>query len=1654
MPKPAPQGMYNPAHEHDACGVGFVAHIKGQKSHEIVRNGLRILLNLDHRGATGADTLFGDGAGMLLQIPDELFREEMAAAGVTLPPAGEYGVGMIFLPKEHASRSACQQELERTVRAEGLQVLGWRDVPVNAAMPMSPLVRALEPVIRQVFIGRGQNVMVQDALERKLYLVRKLSAHRIKNLGLKHGTEYFVPSMSTRTIVYKGLLLADQVGVYFHDLADERCKSALALVHQRFSTNTFPAWELAHPFRMVAHNGEINTVNGNYNWVRAREGTMASSVLGEDLKKLYPLIFPGQSDTACFDNMLELLTMSGYSMAHAVMMMIPEAWEQHASMDPARRAFYEYHAAMMEPWDGPAALAFTDGRQIGATLDRNGLRPARYLVTEDDLVVMASESGVLPEIADSRIIKKWRLQPGKMLLIDLEQGRIIDDAEIKQQLAASKPYRQWVDALRLKLDQIEGPDADALPAPADSLLDRQQAFGYTQEDIKFLMAPMALNGEEAIGSMGTDTPITVLSEQNKPFFHYFKQRFAQVTNPPIDPIREQMVMSLVSFIGPKPNLLDINNVNPPLRLEVDQPILRPHEMARIRDIERYTSGKFRSFVLDCCYPVAWGRDGIEARLASLCASAVDAVRSGYNILIISDRGMDREHVAIPSLLALSAVHQHLIDKGLRTNTGLVVETGAAREIHHFAVLAGYGAEAIHPYLAMETIIDMHRELSADLSADKAIANYIKAIGKGLQKVMSKMGISTYMSYTGAQVFEAVGLARELVDRYFSGTASNIEGMDIFDVGEEALRMHRVAYGDDAVLAHSLAAGGEYAYRVRGEQHLWTPDSVARLQHAARSGSFQTYKEYAQLINDQSKRLMTLRGLFEFRFDPARAISLDEVEPAAEIVKRFATGAMSLGSISTEAHATLAVAMNRIGGKSNTGEGGEDQVRYRNELKGIPIRSGATLASVLGEDVVVSDYPLQPGDSLRSRIKQVASGRFGVTAEYLASADQIQIKMAQGAKPGEGGQLPGHKVTDYIARLRCSVPGVGLISPPPHHDIYSIEDIAQLIHDLKNANARASISVKLVSEVGVGTVAAGVAKAKADHIVIAGHDGGTGASPLSSLKHAGTPWELGLSEAQQTLVLNRLRGRVRIQADGQMKTGRDVVIGAILGADEFGFATAPLVAEGCIMMRKCHLNTCPVGVATQDPVLRKRFAGKPEHVVNFFFFIAEEVRQLMAQLGVRQFDELIGRTEFLDMRKGIAHWKARGLDFSRVFHSPDMPADVARRQVESQDHRIDRALDHTLIAKAKAALESQEKVSFIQPIRNVNRTVGTMLSSEVVRRHTHAGLPDDTIHIQFNGVAGQSFGAFLARGITLDLVGEANDYVGKGLSGGRIIVRSPNDFRGFGPEQIIAGNTVLYGAIEGEAFFNGVAGERFAVRNSGAATVVEGTGDHGCEYMTGGTVVVLGQTGRNFAAGMSGGVAYVFDPEGDLASRCNLAMVSLSPVLSDEQQRAEADPDVWHRVQPGCEAQTDEEILKTLVKAHFRHTGSFRARDILADWPAMRSKFVKVVSPEYLRALGEIAARRKAQAVAGDAVAVASARASSGETVAADANRASAAHTGGAGVPAATAGAGQAAEPAEAGKPARGRRGKTAEAAGTASGRKVRGGGSAGKVPAARNRGEG
>ena len=1534
------QGLYSPENEHDACGVGFVAHIKGNKSHDIVTQGLNILRNLDHRGAVGADALMGDGAGILIQIPDVFYREKMAQQGVALPPLGEYGVGMIFLPKENASRLACEQELERAVRAEGQVVLGWRDVPTNRDMPMSPRVRDKEPVIRQIFIGRGADVIVQDALERKLYVIRKTASSAIQKLRLKYSREYYVPSMSSRTVVYKGLLLANQVGEYYLDLQDPRCTSALALVHQRFSTNTFPEWPLAHPYRMVAHNGEINTVKGNYNWMRAREGVMSSPVLAADLQKLYPISFAGQSDTATFDNCIELLVAAGYPLAQAAMMMIPEPWEQHTTMDDARRAFYEYHAAMLEPWDGPASIVFTDGRQIGATLDRNGLRPSRYCITDDDLVIMASESGVLP-IPESKIVRKWRLQPGKMFLIDLEQGRMIDDEELKSSLAKSKPYKQWIENLRIKLEDVGSQDLAGQDGPIASelsLLDRQQAFGYTQEDIKFLMAPMAANGEEAVGSMGNDSPLAVLSDRNKPLYNYFKQLFAQVTNPPIDPIREAIVMSLVSFIGPRPNLLDINQVNPPLRLEVSQPILDFADMQRLRDIDRHTQGKFKSHVLDITYPLSWGSEGVEAKLASLCAEATDAIKSGKNILIVSDRAVRSDMVAVPALLALSAIHQHLVREGMRTLAGLVVETGSAREVHHFAVLAGYGAEAVHPYLAMETLVAMHQDLPGDLSAQKAVYNYVKAIGKGLSKIMSKMGISTYMSYCGAQIFEAIGINRETIEKYFTGTPSQVEGIGVFEIAEEAIRTHNLAFGDDPVLAEMLDAGGEYAWRARGEAHMWTPDAIAKLQHSTRANNWNSYKEYAQIINDQSRRHMTLRGLFEFKLDPSKAIPLDEVEPAKEIVKRFATGAMSLGSISTEAHTTLAIAMNRIGGKSNTGEGGEDENRYRNELKGIAIKKGTKVSEIIGKNVVEVDYELSDGDSLRSKIKQVASGRFGVTAEYLVSADQIQIKMAQGAKPGEGGQLPGGKVSQYIGKLRHSVPGVGLISPPPHHDIYSIEDLAQLIHDLKNVAPQASISVKLVSEVGVGTVAAGVAKAKSDHVVIAGHDGGTGASPWSSIKHAGTPWEIGLAETQQTLVLNGLRSRIRVQADGQMKTGRDVAIGALLGADEFGFATAPLVVEGCIMMRKCHLNTCPVGVATQDPMLRKKFAGKPEHVVNYFFFIAEEVRQIMAQLGIARFDDLIGRADLLDTRKGIAHWKARGLDFSKLFYQPQVPATIGRYHTETQDHGLDRALDKVLIEKSRAAIERGEKVQFMEVARNVNRTVGAMLSGELTRHHPE-GLADDTLRIQLEGTGGQSFGAFLAKGITLYLIGDANDYTGKGLSGGRVVVRPSIDFRGNAQENIIVGNTVLYGATSGEAFFCGVAGERFAVRLSGATAVVEGTGDHGCEYMTGGTVVVLGKTGRNFAAGMSGGFAYVFDEDGRFHERCNTAMVALEKVPAE-----------------------DDATLKKLIEDHHRWTGSRRARELLDQWAAAREKFVKVFPHEYRRALTEMAAKKSAQGV--------------------------------------------------------------------------------------------
>jgi glutamate synthase (NADPH) large chain len=1547
---PTRQGLYDPANEHDACGLGFIAHIKGEKNHTIVTQGLQILKNLTHRGATGADPLQGDGAGILIQLPDAFLRRACGRQGMTLPAVGQYGVGMVFLPKEPASRMACEQEIERAVVSEGQILLGWRDVPTDNS-GLSERTKEVEPVVRQVFIARGSNALDQDALERKLYIIRKKSGHAVQALKLRHGKGFYVSSMSTRTVVYKGMLLAHQVGEYYLDLRDTTMVSALAMVHQRFSTNTFPTWDLAHPFRLVCHNGEINTLRGNVNWIRARQQAISSTVLGADLDKVWPLIYDGQSDSASFDNALELLMMGGYPLAHAMMLMIPEAWAGNPLMDDDRRAFYEYNAALMEPWDGPAAMAFTDGRQIGATLDRNGLRPARYIVTDDDYVILASEVGVL-DIPERKIVKKWRLQPGKMLLVDTEQGRIIDDDELKHTLATAKPYREWIDRSRIALGALPDP---APPQRSDvPLLDRQQVFGYTQEDLKIILAPMAENGEEAIGSMGNDAALPVLSNRPKILYSYFKQLFAQVTNPPIDPIREELVMSLVTFIGPRPNLLGIDETDPPMRLEAQKPILTAEEMEKIRHIGLFTGATFRSLELDICYPAAWGAAGMEAALASLCAHAEDATRLGYNILIVSDRKASAQLMPIPALLATAAVHQHLVRNGLRTSTGLVVETGSAREVHHFALLAGYGAEAIHPYLALETVEHLH-ELLPQLTPGDSAKHFVKAICKGLYKVMSKMGISTYQSYCGAQIFEAVGLSSSLIDKYFTGTASNIQGIGLFEVADEAFRLHQLAFGDDPVLRDALDAGGEYQYRSRGEEHMWTPESIAKLQHAARSNSHSTYRDYAKLINDQTRRMMTLRGMFEFRF-ASKLIPIDEVEPASEIVKRFATGAMSLGSISTEAHTTLAVAMNRIGGKSNTGEGGEDARRYPLVAKGETLKSRI--------DSVVVDVALREGDSLRSKIKQVASARFGVTAEYLVNADQLQIKMAQGAKPGEGGQLPGHKVSEYIARLRFSVPGVGLISPPPHHDIYSIEDLAQLIHDLKNANPQASISVKLVSEVGVGTVAAGVAKAKSDHVTIAGHDGGTGASPESSIKHAGTPWELGLAETQQTLVLNRLRGRIAVQVDGQMKTGRDVAIGALLGADEFGFATAPLVAEGCIMMRKCHLNTCPVGIATQDPELRKKFDGSPEHVVNYFFFVAEEVREIMAKLGIRQFNDLIGRSDLLDMRDGIEHWKARGLDFARVFYQPKVPAEVARYHCEEQDHGLTRALDHELIAESKLAIEERRPMRLEHRIRNANRSVGAMLSGVVARRYGHEGLPDDTLHVAFSGTAGQSFGAFLARGITFELQGATNDYVGKGLSGGRIVVYPDPESPARPEDNIVIGNTVMYGAIEGEAYFRGVAGERFCVRNSGATAVVEGAGDHCCEYMTGGTVVVLGRTGRNFAAGMSGGVAFVYDDDGTFARRCNLSMVSLEPVLEDvDQAKLERELAAAGKGRLRHAGAADATLLRELIERHLRFTGSTRALSLLDDWDTIRGKFVKVFPNEYKRALSELHERQAAGLVA-------------------------------------------------------------------------------------------
>ena len=1532
----AREGLYQPGREHDACGVGFIAQMKGVKSHGIVKDGLFMLENLTHRGAVGADPLVGDGAGVLVQVPDTFFRKEMARQGIELPPAGQYGVGHWFMPRDPKLRAHIDEIIRESAQAEGLPLIGFRDVPVdNSSLSKAPEIVAAEPYHRQVFVGRTPDITDDEEYEARLYLLRKVISGRIYAENDNKDIGAYCVSLSARTIVYKGMFLAYQVGAYYKDLSDPDFQTALILVHQRFSTNTFPSWKLAHPYRMVAHNGEINTVRGNNNWMAARQASVDSELFGNNISKLWPISYDGQSDTACFDNALEFLFQGGYKLAHAMMMLIPEAWAGNKTMDADRKAFYEYHAALMEPWDGPAAIAFTDGRQIGATLDRNGLRPARYIVTDDDRVIMASEAGVLP-VPEERIVKKWRLQPGRMLLVDLAKGRIISDEEVKAQIAGKHPYKSWLANTQLILEDLKPVEPRALRKDV-SLLDRQQSFGYTQEDTKLLMSPMATTGQEAVGSMGTDTPISAMSDKSKLLYTYFKQNFAQVTNPPIDPIREELVMSLVSFIGPRPNIFDLVGTSRKKRLEVRQPILTNGDLEKIRSIG-HTEDRFDTKTIDITYAAVEGAAGMPGAVERLCERAEAAVAGGYNIIILSDRQVGPDRIAIPALLATAAVHHHLIRKGLRTSVGLVVESGEPREVHHFCCLAGYGAEAINPYLAFDTLLEMHgrAELPPEVDAYEVVARYIKSIGKGILKVMSKMGISTYQSYCGAQIFDAIGLKSDFVEKYFTGTATTIEGVGLDEIAAETVLRHAAAFGEDPVLRSSLEVGGEYMFRMRGEAHMWSPDAVATLQHAVRKSSWPTFKEFSAQVDSASARAKTIRGLFQIRLAEAagrKPAPIEEVEAAAEIVKRFSTGAMSFGSISREAHTTLARAMNQIGGKSNTGEGGEEPDRY------LPLPGGGR-------------------NPERSAIKQVASGRFGVTTEYLVNSDMMQIKIAQGAKPGEGGQLPGHKVDATIAKTRHSTPGVGLISPPPHHDIYSIEDLAQLIFDLKNVNPAGDVSVKLVSEVGVGTVAAGVAKARADHITIAGYDGGTGASPLTSLKHAGSPWEMGLAETHQTLVLNGLRSRVALQVDGGLRTGRDVIIGALLGADEFGFSTAPLIAAGCIMMRKCHLNTCPVGVATQDPVLRKRFKGEPEHVINYFFFVAEEVRELLSLMGYRSLDEVVGQSDLLEKRPMIDHWKAKGLDFARVFFKPEASAGEIRHTT-LQKHPIDDVLDRKLIEEARIALESKLPVKISATIRNVDRTAGAMLSGEVVKRWKHKGLKDDTIQVKLTGTAGQSFGAFLARGVSFELIGDGNDYVGKGLSGGRIVIRPPENTGIVAEESIIVGNTVLYGAIEGECYFRGVAGERFAVRNSGAAAVVEGVGDHGCEYMTGGIVVVLGRTGRNFAAGMSGGVAYVLDEDGDFAQRCNMAMVELEPVPEEDyllEKLHHHGGDIAHKGRvdvSGDMTRHDEERLVQLISRHLHYTGSTRAKEILDDWATYRPKFRKVMPVEYRRALVEM-----------------------------------------------------------------------------------------------------
>ena len=1490
---PPKQGLYDPQHEKDSCGVGFVVDIKGQRSHQIVQQGLQVLESLTHRGAQGCDPCTGDGAGILLQVPHEFFKRAAKDCGIKLPGAGEYGVGMIFLPPDADARAQCETVFNRVIKDANAKLLGWRDVPVKSDA-IGALARTTEPFMRQVFIARG--IFTDDEFERRLYVIRKCAERAVRESAIE-GREYFyIPSLSSSTIVYKGLLLPHQIPQYYQDLTDSSVTSGLALVHSRFSTNTFPTWPLAHPYRYICHNGEINTLKGNVNWMRARQGRLNTELFGEDMQKLFPIVYENQSDSACLDNALEFLVLGGRSLPHAMMMLIPEPWVANPQMDLDRRGFYEYHAAMQEPWDGPAAVCFTDGKLIGATLDRNGLRPCRYQVTTDGLVVLASEAGVLP-MDPQRIRQKGRLMPGRMFLVDTVQGRIIDDEEVKADIVRRKPYRSWVAQYRISLDEL--PDPINVPQPDHpTIRQRQQAFGYTVEELKMVITPMVVEGQEAISSMGTDTPLAVLSDRPQLLFKYFKQLFAQVTNPPIDPIREELVMSLTTSIGPKPNLMD-EHPESCRRIRVKQPILTNADLQKIREIN---DPNFKSKTLKMLFRVAEGPEGLGAAVDDLCRQASQAIREGYKFLILSDRGVNADYAPIPSLLGVAAVHHHLVRECTRTEVGLTVETGEPRDVHHFACLIGFGAGTVNPYLVFESLVDLERDgyFPEGLDAPTAEGKFIKAINKGLLKIFSKMGISTVQSYCGAQIFEAIGLNHELIDRYFTGTPSRIEGISIREIGEETLRRHRVAYEPAPI--RQLDFGGEIHYRIQGEHHNWNPDTIYKLQHATRNNDPKTFAEFSQLVNDESRRRSNLRGLLEFKFQP-EAIPLDEVEPAKDIVKRFTTGAMSFGSISKEAHETLAIAMNRLGAKSNTGEGGEDPERFA---------------------------PLPNGDSRNSYIKQVASARFGVTSHYLVNAKELQIKMAQGAKPGEGGQLPGHKVDENIARLRYSTPGVQLISPPPHHDIYSIEDLAQLIFDLKNANSDAAVSVKLVSEVGVGTVAAGVAKAHADKVLISGDSGGTGASPLSSIKYAGVPWELGLAETHQTLVLNDLRGRIRVETDGQMKTGRDVAIAALLGAEEYGFATAPLIIEGCIMMRKCHLNTCPVGIATQDPVLRKKFTGQPEHVVNFFFFIAEELRQIMAKLGFRTINEMVGRVDKLKIHKAVEHWKAKGLDLAPLLKMPDVGPEVSRYCVQKQDHGIADILDRKLIEQCRPAIDRGEKVTLELPIRNLNRTVGTMLSSQIAKKYGLEGLPADTITIKFNGSAGQSFGAFLSRGITLVLEGESNDYIGKGLSGGKIIVFPPKNAIYTPEETILVGNTSLYGGTQGEAYFYGMAGERFAVRNSGVRAVVEGTGDHGCEYMTGGVVAVLGRTGRNFAAGMSGGVAFVLNELDKFQSRCNLGMVELEQVTSDD----------------------DKKLLHDMITSHFMYTGSRNAKRILDGWEVILPKFVKVMPIDYKRVLAE------------------------------------------------------------------------------------------------------